>query len=40
LPADSTLAKDSVEVNHTFGSPGAIRCSPRATAMVRAFMSS
>ena len=37
LPADSTLAKDSVEVNHTFGSSGAIRRSRRATAMVRAF---
>ncbi len=35
-----TLAKDSVEVNQTFGSSGAMRCSPRATAMVRAFMSS
>src|SRR6266478_4102578 len=36
LPADSTLAKDSVEVNHTFGSSGAMRCLPRATARVRA----
>jgi hypothetical protein len=40
LPADKTLAKDSVEVNHTFGSSPAPRRSPRATAMVRAFMSS
>jgi hypothetical protein len=40
LPADKTLAKDSVEVNQTFGSLGATRRSPRATAMVRAFISS
>jgi hypothetical protein len=40
LPADSTLAKDSVEVNQTFGSFGATRRFPRATAMVRAFISS
>jgi len=38
-PADSTLAKDSVEVNHTFGSSGLTHRSPCATAMVRAFMS-
>ena len=40
LPADKTLAKDSVEVNQTFGSSAATRRSPRATAMVRAFISS
>jgi len=40
LPADNTLAKDSVEVNHTFGSSAAMRRSPRATAIVRAFISS
>jgi hypothetical protein len=40
LPADKTLAKDSVEVNQTFGSSGETRRSPRATAMVRAFISS
>ena len=28
LPAERTLAKDSVEVNQTFGSSGAMRCSP------------
>src|SRR5207302_8824883 len=28
LPADSTLAKDSVEVNRTFGSSGAMRKDP------------
>jgi hypothetical protein len=39
LPADKTLAKDSVEVNQTFGSWGDTRRSPRATAMVRAFIS-
>src|SRR5882724_5089560 len=32
LPADKTLAKDSVEVNHTLGSFGATRRSPRTTA--------
>ncbi|MFC3528856.1 hypothetical protein ACFOMH_11775 [Paracoccus mangrovi] len=40
LPADRTLAKDSVEVNHTFGSPGVGFSSPRAIRMVRAFISS
>jgi len=35
LPADRTLAKDSVEVNQTSGSPAVTRRSPRATAMVR-----
>jgi hypothetical protein len=40
LPADKTLAKDSVEVNQTFGSLGDARRSPRATAIVRAFISS
>jgi hypothetical protein len=40
LPADRTLAKDSVEVNQTFGSSAATRRPPpRATAMVRAFIS-
>src|SRR5690348_10061788 len=32
LPADRTLAKDSVEVNQTFGSFDAKRRSPRARA--------
>jgi hypothetical protein len=40
LPAESTLAKDSVEVNQTFGSSAATRRCPRATAIVRAFISS
>ena len=40
LPADRTLAKDSVEVNQTFGSSAATRRTPRATAMVRPFISS
>ena len=40
LPFDRTLAKDSVEVNHTFGSPAAMRRWPDAAAMVRAFISS
>jgi hypothetical protein len=34
------LAKDSVEANQTLGSSAATRRSPRATAMVRAFISS
>jgi len=39
LPAESTLANDSVEVNQTLGSPGTARCSPHAIRMVRAFIS-
>ncbi len=34
LPADNTLAKDSVEVNQTLGSSALTRRSPRATAIV------
>jgi hypothetical protein len=40
IAGQSTFAKDSVEVNQTFGSSAATRRSPRATAMVRAFISS
>ena len=40
LPADKTLAKDSVEVNQTFGSLDGMRRTPRATAMVRAVIPS
>jgi hypothetical protein len=36
---DSTLAKLSVEVNHTLGSPGFDLSLPCAIAIVRAFMS-
>jgi len=40
LPAESTLAKDSVKVNQTFGSSARTRRLPRAIAIVRAFISS
>ena len=40
LRFDSSLAKLSGEVNQTLGSPGLGRSSPRAIAIVRAFMSS
>ncbi|KHJ54601.1 hypothetical protein LA66_08365 [Aureimonas altamirensis] len=40
FPLDRICAKDSVDVNHTFGSPGAGFSSPFATRMVRAFISS
>src|SRR5260370_33068500 len=39
LPADRTLANDSVEVNQTFGSSAAMRRAPRATAIVRHLIS-